>query len=442
MRGILLAAISIFALAFLFGCGGDTSSISGFPRSYPGGYGGPYYRGSSGSPSDMVEDEVLLKFKEGTQKPDIDAFLSANGAKADRKIDGIDVYVVKIPKGTSPLQFVEKVREDPRLEFAEPNFIVRIAGNEEGEVPVSRAVPEVGFAPGDIGLSKAWEVTKGIPKVLVAIVDTGADPDHEALRDGLLPGKDMLDEKGRAKDENGHGTFLAGIILARGSEKVSGIAPNCKGIPVKVLDRLGTGSVATLAEGIVWAVGAGARVILVGSGTYKRSRTLGKAVDYASDMGSIVVAPAGNDKKEDPFYPAAYERCIAVAAVDKMDKKAAFSNYGRWVDICAPGYARSTMTSYKSYMTSEGKKPKGYAEMEGTSVAAAYVAGALALMISAAPDEKAIRDKLELSSDPVDGLNPKELEGKLGKGRVNVGRALALLLPGSEKARDEKGEGR
>lgn len=429
MGKALSIAISVAIIAMSYGCGGDSSSISGFPSSYPGGYGGPYYRGSTSRTEyakEMVEDEVLIKFKEETPKSDIDAFLSTNGSKVERVIDKIEVYLVKIPKGINPLQFVEKVREDPRLDFVEPNFTVKIS---ETEIPISRAVTEEESTPGDIELNKAWTVTKGSDKILVAIVDTGVDLGHEALKDSLTLGKDLIDGKGKAKDDNGHGTFLAGIVVARGSDKVSGIAPDCRIIPIKALDRFGIGSSALLAEGIVEAVVAKARVILVGSGTYRKSKTLEKAVDYAWSTGSIVVAPAGNDKKEDPFYPAAYEKCIAVAAVDKMDKKASFSNYGKWVDISAPGYATSTMTSYRSYMTSEGKKPKGYSDMEGTSVAAAYVAGALALLLSAAPDEKAswIRDKLELSSDPIDGLNPKELEGKLGKGRLNIGKAFVNL---------------
>ena len=225
-------------------------------------------------------------------------------------------------------------------------------------------------------LPLAWEVTKGAPGVVVAVVDTGVEADHPALRGRVLPGHDFVNGDDDASDDNGHGTAVAGIVAS--AEVVPGIAgacTECRILPVKVLGADGTGSWGTIAAGVVWAVDHGAQVVNLSIGAPRAPDAIGGAVAYAISKGVIVVAAAGNAGIDQSFYPAAYPGVVSVAGVDDANARYPWSNFGPWVTLTAPGCLGTTWIGAQ-YRT----------DFCGTSAAAPFVAGIAGLARAFRPD--------------------------------------------------------
>jgi len=263
-----------------------------------------------------------------------------------------------------------------------------------------------------VQVQKAWLVTRGNPEIVVAVLDTGSTV-HPDLEGQTVPGYDMISDIDRAGDGDGrdsdpsdagdffgdklsswHGTHLAGIINARGnnSRGVIGIAPNVKVQHVRVLGRDG-GSDSDIVSGITWASGGPvgslplnptpARVInlsLGGEGVCPQQYQT--AINAAISRGTVLVVAAGNSSvPASTFVPANCDGVIVVAATDDLGKPASFTNDGPAVDIAAPGVdIVSTMN--------DGDRGVGLPTYElktGTSMAAPYVAGVVALMLSNEP---------------------------------------------------------
>ena len=137
----------------------------------------------------------------------------------------------------------------------------------------------------------------GDPRVVVAVVDTGIDARHPDLAGQLVPGYDIVHDTADPRDDNSHGTACAGIVAARAGNGIglAGIAPGCRVMPVKVLDRLGNGPLELAARGFVWAVDHGASIISFSSGEDAPSQVLQDAIDYARAHDVVVLASMGND---------------------------------------------------------------------------------------------------------------------------------------------------
>jgi subtilisin family serine protease len=214
-------------------------------------------------------------------------------------------------------------------------------------------------------------------QVIVAILDTGIDTDHEALCSKVSSEIDFTDSPAGALDNYGHGTPVAGIIAA-GEDKnpvMQGVASNCCLLNIKVVDDQGRYDMADLVDGIRWAVDNGANVINISLVSGEKSTELEEAVNYAWENGVVIVAAAGNGGTDTPVYPAAYEHCIAVTAVDDNGNLIPLANYGDWVDIAAPGY--------RIYSTLPGSK---YGYVYGTSFATAYISSLAATIFPLVQD--------------------------------------------------------
>ena len=227
-----------------------------------------------------------------------------------------------------------------------------------------------------IGISGLWQVTSGQPDIIVAIVDTGIDRNHEELKDKIVAEVNFTDSP-TTHDDNGHGTHIAGIVVSNSNNNlgVAGLAPEARLMNVKVADGTGSCQAAAVAKGITWAVDNGANVINISLELSQASLELEKAVDYAWTSGVVVVAAAGNDGGGQPTYPACYENSVAVAATRQDDTLAPLSNHGEWVDVVAPGFFIYSTLPENSY---------GY--KSGTSFATAYVSGLAALLFDIAND--------------------------------------------------------
>jgi type VII secretion-associated serine protease mycosin len=268
----------------------------------------------------------------------------------------------------------------------------------------------------------SWVLSNGTGAV-VAVLDTGVQADHEDLAGSVLTGWDAITNRpGGKSDPHGHGTHVAGIIAAAsGNGKgIAGAAPGVRILPVRVLDANGSGRLADILKGIIWAADHGADVINLSLGGDGDDSTYAAAIRYAVDKGALVVAAAGNEALDGnpPTYPAADPGAVAVAATTSSSTRAAFSNYGSYVDLAAPGSS--------IYSTI----PSGYASWSGTSMAAPYASAAAALLAARHPDlsPTQIRQLLERSARD---LGTPGRDDPFGAGLIDPGAALTLATPDS-----------
>lgn len=274
---------------------------------------------------------------------------------------------VELPQGVTPEQAKEALETLSGVRYVEEDAVARIgAGSGDPYYPRQWHLPR-------IGAERAWEVSRGAPEITVAVVDTGVDSSHPDLSGRVLAGYDFVDGDSDPCDENGHGTYVAGILAAAGDNGlgVAGVAWRVRVLPVRVLDKSGQGYYSDVAAGIRYAADRGAKVINLSLGGGAYSRALQEAVDYARSRGSLPVAAAGNGAAQSLDYPAACNGVIAVGATDENDLPAPFSNRGGELDIMAPGV--SILSAYPG---------NRYTSMSGTSAAAPQVSGAAALLLS------------------------------------------------------------
>ncbi len=310
------------------------------------------------------------------------------------------------------------------------NSLTETAKTENPTLPsgVLINVPPGQYSQGTPDLKSQWALSRihalpptwsmdGDSPVLVAVLDTGIDKNHEDLS-GRVVAEIDLSESPAAADFYGHGTPIAGIIAADVDNGlgVMGLAPESRLVNVKVADDDGRCRLSTLAAGIIWAVDHGALVINISIELKESTSELEEAVDYAWDNGALVIAAAGNDGNSLPVYPAACENCLAVTAIQENGALAPLANYGDWVDVAAPGmYIYSTLPGNK------------YGYKHGTSFATAYVSGLAAVLFSLATDTSGdgrLNDEVRRAIE--DGCDAIDIAGT-GKGTINVAASVAAL---------------
>jgi thermitase len=290
-------------------------------------------------------------------------------------------------------QIVRRFNRIPGVEFSEPDYIAK-ATFVPNDTSYSRqwGLPKI-QAP------EAWDITRGDKKVRIAILDTGIDDNHEDLASKIVAKKNFTSSPTH-DDKYGHGTHCAGIAAAMTNNDI-GVAGNgfdCYLMNGKVLGDSGSGDYSWVSKGIVWAALWKAKVISMSLGGPSPSSTLEKAVNFAWNRGSVIVAAAGNTGTSAPEYPAYYENCIAVAATDQNDNKASFSTYGKWVDVAAPGVSIfSTLPNHPNQLG------LNYGYLNGTSMATPFVAGLAALVwtTSHGTDNASVRARIESTCDAI-----------------------------------------
>lgn len=219
------------------------------------------------------------------------------------------------------------------------------------------------------------QVTIDSPEVLIAILDTGIDEQHKDLA-GKVVASINFSNSPTTSDINGHGTHVAGIIAATVNKGngVAGVTPEVRFLNVKVADDKGLVWSSAVAEGIVWAVDNGAKIINISLYVTTNKPALEQAVEYAWSKGVVLVAASGNHVKS-AVYPGYYPEVISVAAIDAEGDLWSGSNDGDWVDAYAPGV--------KIKSTIPGNR---YGYKTGTSMAAAYVSATAALDLATVTD--------------------------------------------------------
>ncbi|MGK5738013.1 type VII secretion-associated serine protease mycosin [Micromonospora sp. URMC 103] len=275
--------------------------------------------------------------------------------------------------------------------------------------------------------SSVWRLSRG-SGVTVAVIDSGVSPNHPVLQGQVREGADFngLPASQGQCDRVGHGTIVAGIIAGRENTTVpfTGIAPQSRILPIRVLEEERAPDDEALpgeiAKAIRWAVDHGADVINLSLVTLPRPE-LASAVEYALSKRVVLVAAAGNLQKDQQnylAYPAAYPGVIAVGGMNEQGEHVGSSVSGNYVDIAGPG------------LNIVGPAPGGpgylFRAEGGTSFAAAYVSGVVALVRAAHPDltPQQVADRITRTADnPPEGHN-----AQIGYGMVNPYRAVTTVL--------------
>jgi len=310
------------------------------------------------------------------------------------------VYRLQFSQSVDVTRLVSKLKQHPDIEYAEPNYVVKacVVPNDSlfGQQWDLNNTGQYFLPDADIDAPEAWDIETGDSSVIVGVLDTGVDYKHPDLAANVLSdGYDFVNDDNDPLDDNGHGTHVAGIIAAVSDNHIgiAGIAWHAKILPIKVLNQKGSGVYSDLANGIIYAVEHGAKVINLSLGSYAQSSILKDALETASAQ-AVIVAAAGNDGIEydrfgHPFYPASYDFVIGVGATNvRLDQqagtyrevRAVFSNYGVDADIYAPG-VNIVSTFPKFHPLRHSYKP-----LSGTSMAAPVVSGVIALLRSHFPD--------------------------------------------------------
>jgi subtilisin family serine protease len=354
---------------------------------------------------------VLVKLKNGNLKTQ--TFATKYQTKIKNIIPKINVMVVEIPEAKTSQNFLQTLKNDKDVLFAEPDIKVEL---DDFDDPMFNDQ----YALKTVDAVNAWTINQGNSETVIAIVDSGVDLEHPDLKEKLISGYNAVSPGTPPKDDIRHGTHVAGIAAAIGNNAIgiSGLAPKCKILPVKVLGN-GSGSMATIADGLVWAADHGADVVNMSLGTYTEEKTLGEAVKYTLGKNVVCIATMGNDNVERRRYPAGFPGMIAVGSTDEKDKKSTFSNYGDWIAVSAPG--TNILSTLPTYMSTNG-----YGKMSGTSMAAPLVTGLVGLMRSQSKGLSPAETS-KLLKESADDLGDSGFDKYFGSGRVNAGKALTLL---------------
>lgn len=370
---------------------------------------------------EYVQDEVIVKLKAdvsfdlealSTNSPALNRIFRKHKVhKADKALKGrrkdikndsrkrrgplpdlSRIYKIKVPSGKDIQAIIQELRKDPGVEYAEPNYIMQPCAT----IPNDPLYPQQWALP-KIEAHLAWDTEQGDSNIIIAVVDTGIDYNHEDLTakmwvneaenlgsagvddDGNgyiddVMGWDFCDNDNDPMDEGtcasvavGHGTSVAGVAAAESdnSAGISGLNWNSKIMAVRYLG----------AAGITYAADNGAHVINMSWGSYTYSSFLKDTIDYAYSMGCILVGSAGNDADTALHYPSSYDNVISVGATNSSDQRALWmpsgTNYGPYVDLFAPGD--------NVYTTNPGNN---YISVDGTSLAAPFVSGLASLILS------------------------------------------------------------
>lgn len=324
-----------------------------------------------------------------------------------------------------------------------------------------------------INAPTAWDYSMGSRKVVVAVIDTGADTWHPDLTKNIWVNQHEIPDNGLDDDKNGfiddingwnfveynndvrtgvfdkaddreavhHGTVVAGLIGAEGNNGQDGTGINwqVQVMPLRAMNSLGSGSMNDVAQAVFYAVDNGAQVISMSFVGDKSEPRLLLALKVAYARGLVIVAASGNgqyngagDLDKNPMYPVCSDQgdkenwILGTTAVDGNDKLSYFANYGSCVDLSAPG---ENIYSAERYAPAYGYNFDFGGRWQGTSFTAPLVAGAAALIKSIRPDwnAKEIIDNLVSTADKIDEANPT-VSGRLGYGRLNLGAAAAKAM--------------
>jgi subtilisin family serine protease len=366
-------------------------------------------------------DELLVQFAEQMSTGDRLRIVKDLGFDELAYMPRLGVSHLDI-RGEGVAVAMRRLKDDPRLSFAEPNYEAHVVGTPNDPYFSDQ------WNLKRIGMIDAWNTTQGAGAV-VAILDTGVDVGGSDGLTNVLEGRDMV--YGRSvEDVYGHGTHVAGTVGQRtdNGRGAAGIAHQASILPVKVLGDNGSGWISDIAQGVEWAADNGADVINMSFGSFGRSSTMAAAVQYAHSKGVVLVGAAGNEDTSSLIYPAGYDEVISVGATTPSDRLASFTNWGDDLDIVAPGVDIYQEVEYRGSFYISG--------WSGTSMASPHVAGVAALLKSLGVDDP-VKVRALLHDSAVD-LGDDGWDTYFGYGRLDAATAVRLALEDLGEIPDEE----
>ncbi len=388
----------------------------------------------------------------------IKPFYTADDSKLQK------TYSVKFDNYLMVDQLIKDLQNNNIIEYAEkaPLFKLLYTPNDEyyGNVGGLFLSANAKWHLDKINAEAAWDISNGSPNVKVAVLDNAIWTAHPDLQNKIVAEIDLADDDNDASPPSdtlvwSHGTHTSGLIGAETDNNigVASIGYNISIIAVKVAEDVSGGMSAGF-EGIVWAADNDADVISMSWGSSQYFVTMQNTINYAYNKGCVLVAASGNngDGAEDPNnvnyigYPAALDHVIAVGSTEESDVMSSFSEYGDWIDVCAPGGFATGGLSFFSILSTTycdagsilsgggGAADYGvtgkYELMQGTSMSTPITAGLCGLMLSV--DSNLTPDKLTMilkaSCDNIESLQDADHVGMNGAGRINAGNALQMVL--------------
>jgi len=329
-----------------------------------------------------IRNELIVKFKTGTHRKTAQEVKESIGAFSIKKLNMIDAEHILLPDGISVDDAIVMFRNDPNVEWAEPNYIRRTMAISSPNDPFFNELwslhntgqivnDTLGTANADIQALEAWETTTDCSNVIIAIIDSGVDLSHPDIIHNLwtnpgeiagngvdddgngyiddIHGWNFVDNNNDVSDSNNHGTHVAGVIAAEGNNAfgTTGVCWSAKIMILKFLDTRGTGNTTDEISAIQYAVANNAKIINASFGESGYLQGEYDAISAAGSAGLLFVASSGNQgfdndakAQDDKIYPGGYDldNIISVAASDQDDQLPDWSVYGATtVDLAAPG---------------------------------------------------------------------------------------------------------
>jgi serine protease len=365
--------------------------------------------------------------------PDIKPPEKSKNERGEKLADLSLIFKLTFPENTDILAIKEQLLKSKTCEYVVPQFVPRLC-----YVPNDDSISKQ-YALFKINAFAGWDVSKGDTNMVIGVTDTGIDPFHPDIignikynyadpingidddNDGFIDnyrGWDTgADDNDPTADNNFHGQHVSGLSSAtpNNSEGIAGSGYFCKLLPIKIANQ--NGSLVGAYDGLIYAAEHGCKVINCSWGGFEYSELNEDLIRYAAiNKDCIIFCGAGNNNDERLFYPASYEYAVSVGATNEQDFKADFSTYGYLLDLFAPGdLVLSTWANGE------------YLRTGGTSMAAPVAAGCAGILRSAFPtwSSQQITEQLKVTCDLIDQIPQNaEYAGKMGKGRVNLFRAL------------------
>lgn len=357
----------LLVLLFFIGLGWALSHfVNGYGLAHRGQYDSVIINFKNNLPTEVLSNQIQVIATAVKTNPDFNSIFS------------VREHLYTVQGNTQTLQQLRTSSLKGLADYIEPNYIYQAL-----ELPND---PEYSkqWNLRSIGMEQAWEKSKG-EGITVAVIDTGVSQVPDLRDTEFVEGYNFVEDSSDTRDDNGHGTHVAGTIAQTTNNRygVAGIAYKAKIMPLKVLSASGGGTVADIAEAIQYAADKGATVINLSLGGSGESKTLRDAIDYAYRKGVTIIAAAGNENKNASSYPARYPKVISVAALDATGNRANYSNYGAGVDISAPGGSDQGKDGKILQETIDPSSNQPVlVGFQGTSMAAPHVAGTAALIQS------------------------------------------------------------
>lgn len=375
---------------------------------YRGGGRGPVSRPPVRGGGHYCPNHILVKFSSyGNFRGNMNPILVRSKLLSYNK--SIGWYTYQLPSNISVTKAQESLQGLQGVAACEPDYI-----QSAQFTPTDPAWPQQ-YGPVLMNMQNAWNYSLGLQSEIIAVVDTGVDLGHPEFvgRLDTISGANIISPNSPPDDNEGHGTHVAGIIAAGVDNGIgiAGICPDAQIMPVKVLDSNGNGYSSDIANGITFAANNHANVINMSLGGPNFTQDEQDAINYATQMGVICVAAAGNQGANEIYYPANDLGIISVAASDANDNLASYSNFGPWVTVVAPGD-----NIFSTYLYS------GYKVLSGTSMSSAMVSGVMGILQSYAPQGTPIST---LENALVAGCD--SIRTNTGGGRVDAYNSILLL---------------